>query len=325
VRDLARVSVIITTYNAAEYIREAVDSVLAQDHDDFEVIVVDDCSTDNTREIVGAIDSPLLTYRCLETNHGGPSRPRNVGIEIARGEIIAMLDADDLLTPGSLRRRCEFIERHPELGLVFSNGLRFDSGAGEHASPYLDGYPHFHALDRRQVGEAEYVLEPEVAYRGLVEGDFMLPSGTIVRRAAYEAAGTYDETLRNGADLELAFRVARKFPIGFTDFVGFRQRVHGESISRRGASLALNRISVLKRQLDLDIDPESKRLIKAWIALNIYGLGYSHQTAGEMAEARAYYLKSLRWAVTGRALKGTLITLLGRRLYLALRGAGPSD
>lgn len=100
----ALVSVVIPSYNSAAYIRATLESVLAQSHANLEIIVVDDCSTDATVELVGqlVLREPRMRLICLSSNHGAPAYPRNAGVRAATGAWVAFLDADDLWHPRKL-------------------------------------------------------------------------------------------------------------------------------------------------------------------------------------------------------------------------------
>src|SRR5690348_15579178 len=114
-RDL--VSVIIPAYNYARYIPGAVNSVLAQTYQNHEIVVVDDGSTDGTRQALGdSLDKISYIYQ----HNRGVSAARNVGIERSRGELIAFLDADDVWVPDKLDRQVRFLRDHPSIGMVCS-------------------------------------------------------------------------------------------------------------------------------------------------------------------------------------------------------------
>ncbi|CCG96001.1 glycosyltransferase family 2 protein [Marinobacter nauticus] len=106
-----RVSVVMPAYNASAFIAETIQSVLGQSVEDWELIVVDDCSTDNTREVVTALSNEDSRIRliALEKNFGGPAGPRNVGVKAARADLVAFLDSDDIWHPEKLRLQLEVI------------------------------------------------------------------------------------------------------------------------------------------------------------------------------------------------------------------------
>ena len=117
---MSKVSVIIPTYNSAEYITEAIESVLRQKHKDIEIIVVDDGSIDNTKEILKPyIESKSIKY-IFQANKG-PGAARNTGIRVAEGEFIAFLDSDDLYLDNALSKKVDLLMRYPKISLVFSD------------------------------------------------------------------------------------------------------------------------------------------------------------------------------------------------------------
>jgi Glycosyltransferases involved in cell wall biogenesis len=111
-----RVSILMPVYNVAPYLREAMDSMLAQKFSDFELIVLDDCSPDNSAEILDSYsDSRIVRYRGEQ--NVGLANVLNVGMELAQGEFIARMDGDDISLPGRLERQVSFLDAHPEVDL----------------------------------------------------------------------------------------------------------------------------------------------------------------------------------------------------------------
>lgn len=123
---MARVSVIVPAYNYGRYLREAIESIQAQDFDDLEILVVDNASTDDTQAVLASIHEPRMRVLTLEVNQG-LSGAFNLGLENARGEYVAYLDADDRWCPGKLRRQVELMDAEPGVGVVFCNFAWFDS------------------------------------------------------------------------------------------------------------------------------------------------------------------------------------------------------
>lgn len=122
---MPRVSVIIPTYNCAGFICRAINSVLSQTYNDFEIIVVDDGSVDETREIISGLPCKI-TYH-YQTNHG-LSNARNTAVSLSNGEFIAYLDADDMWLSHKLQRQVEYMDAYPECGLLHSDVIYVDEG-----------------------------------------------------------------------------------------------------------------------------------------------------------------------------------------------------
>ncbi len=119
------VSVIIPTYNRADLVCESINSVFAQSYRDFEILVVDDGSTDNTAEVLRPLAAQGL-IRYIHQNNGGEASARNKGILEAKGRYIAFLDSDDLFEPEKLELQTAYLQAHPETGLVHSGYTKFD-------------------------------------------------------------------------------------------------------------------------------------------------------------------------------------------------------
>ena len=130
------VSVIVPAYNNAHFLPAAIDSILNQTFDNFELIVVDDGSTDNTQAVLAGFGDRL---RYVRKANGGPSSARNLGIQMARGQLIAFQDADDLWLPEKLALQVAYFHLHPEVGVVFTDAVRFDA-AGKFSRSFREIY-----------------------------------------------------------------------------------------------------------------------------------------------------------------------------------------
>jgi glycosyltransferase involved in cell wall biosynthesis len=183
-----KVSVIIPTYNHGRYITDAVDSALAQTHPASEVIVVDDGSTDQTCDLVAPYRHRV---RYIYQPNRGLSAARNTGINAARGEWLAFLDADDFWLPEKLERQANVIATSPGVVLVYCSAWRIES----------DGSRVFaKCIDTRK-------LWPTLRYRNCVSGG----SAAVVRKDVVAEAGCFDESLRACEDWDLWVRLAAKY------------------------------------------------------------------------------------------------------------------
>lgn len=236
------VSVIIPTFNRALNVESAIRSALAQNYPDFEVIVVDDGSTDETPYILNRLDSPRL--RVLRQANKGVSAARNAAIEAAQGDIIALLDSDDVFLPGKLAAQTRFMQEH---GLDISQtreiwirrGLRVNP-MDKHVQP--SGWIFPQCLDMCRIS----------------------PSTVMFNRKVWTQAGPFDENLPACEDYDLWLRVALRFPVGLVDQAyTVKQGGHADQLSRSFIGLDLFRIRALLRILD---DPalteEPRRLVE---------------------------------------------------------------
>jgi glycosyltransferase involved in cell wall biosynthesis len=203
------ISVIIPTYNYARYLRDAIDSVLAQTVAPLEIIVVDDGSTDDTPQVLAAYGEKI---RAIHQSNLGVAAARNTGLAAARGECIAFLDSDDLWLPRKLELQIARLESDPSLGLVHCGAETFD---GEATLDVLEGMKGW-------VGEAILRLDRMVIP---VPG-----SGILLPKRIIGEVGDFDVRLPPSDDWDLCYRVAARYPIGFVPEVLVRYRLHGGGI-----------------------------------------------------------------------------------------------
>jgi glycosyltransferase involved in cell wall biosynthesis len=213
------VSVVVPTFERAHLIGESVASLLAQEGVAFEVVVVDDGSTDDTLERLRAIDDPRL--RVLAVPHGGVAAARNAGVAAARGRYVAFHDSDDVALPGRLARPTAIFAERPELGLVIMNG-RFlpPEGGGGGEEPWVKP-----EVTQTLVGRTLGVAEVFRWNLGQLQG-------MCFTRAALAAAGPFDASFRILDDLDLVLRVAARVPVAFVDEPIFLYRRHPGGIAQ---------------------------------------------------------------------------------------------
>jgi glycosyltransferase involved in cell wall biosynthesis len=226
------VSVIIPTYNRADCIVAAVESVLAQTFRDLEIIVVDDGSTDDTVRRLAAYGPPV---RVVTKPNGGVASARNVGLRLARGRYVAWLDSDDLWLPFKLDLQLRVFREFPEVKLVFSefNGLD-ESGrvsarfAGDlfhslrlHKGGLRGVFPGHgrltYALEGIDAAPAAIAVHYGRVYEKLIWGNLMLPTTIMFERSLVGAAGDFDESLRIFEDYDFHLRLARIAPVAYVD------------------------------------------------------------------------------------------------------------
>lgn len=187
---------IIPTWNRRDLVARAVDSVLAQTRPVEEIIVVDDGSSDGTAEYLAARYGERIL--CVRQDNAGVSAARNRGLALARGRYLALLDSDDEWLPGKTARQVEFLEAHPDIGMVLCNVLRVRADGS-----LID------VFDRRQ-----QIPVDGPALRWVLRDPALAPLSVLMRRAVYGTVGGFDERLRTAEDLDFHLRVAARWPIG---------------------------------------------------------------------------------------------------------------
>jgi glycosyltransferase involved in cell wall biosynthesis len=213
-----RVSFVVTCYNYGRYVEQAVDSLLKQTLTDLEVIVIDDCSQDNSAQVLSryACD-PRVRVVQHETNRGH-IRSYNEGLALARGEYIGVLGADDYaLRDDAVARQVEVFERHPSVGFVFS------------AFEYVD--PTGDVRERAGPATSDYVNGGLDEFKRLVWTNYVHHSGTLVRRSCHDELGWYDERLPHAGDWDLWLRVATRYDVGYVADELYAYRLHDANMS----------------------------------------------------------------------------------------------
>jgi glycosyltransferase involved in cell wall biosynthesis len=224
---MPRVSAIIIVFNGERFIAEAIESVLAQDLRDLELVVVDDGSTDDTREIVEKyVDTDPERVRLLRhPDHGnhGMSATRNLGMAKARGEYVAFLDADDVWLPGKLREQVEILDAEPETAMVFGRSLFWHSW-----DPGASRQDRFYELG----ADADVTHPPSKLFPPLVSNLFQSPTtcNALMRRDCALAVGGFDPRFRGMFEDHLFFgKLMLRYPVHVSSRTWALYRQHQRS------------------------------------------------------------------------------------------------
>ena len=208
------VSIITPTHNRAAYIGEAITSVLSQTYSNFEMLIVDNGSTDNTKEIVHSFRDERIRY-FHQCNSGSPVSPRNRGLSLAKGEIISFLDSDDVWLPEKLTLQVAELRKNGSLGMVYSDCFLIDE-----SGKMGDRYSDFHRPHKGDI------------LTRLLRSNF-IPSATVsIRQSVLDESGYLNETFQIVHDLDLYLRVANCYQVGYIEEPLAKLRVHGVSLTR---------------------------------------------------------------------------------------------
>lgn len=191
------VSIVIPTYNRQRLVQETIDSVLRQSFSDWELLVIDDGSTDETATVLTERYGNSIRY--VHQQNQGESAARNKGITLAQGKYVAFLDSDDLWLPNKLQRQVEVLDSQTEVGLVSTQAYWMSNEGLQLQRP-----PHGHDRASATVSWADLVLGNAIAGGG---------SSAMVRRRCFELAGTFDASIRFGEEWDLWLRIARHWRV----------------------------------------------------------------------------------------------------------------
>lgn len=291
------VSVIVPAFNAAQYVRDTLESVLAQTHRNIEVIVVDDGSTDDTPEIVSEIAATDPRVRLMRQANAGAAAARNTGIAAAQGAFIAPVDADDLWHPTKIAKQlARMRESRPEVGLVYCWSAKIDAEG--------------RVIDRRTGARVEGDV-----YGALLLYNFLDNGSTpLIRRSCLERTGTYGEMFRHAADFLFYLAVAEHYDFAVVPefLVGYRRFPGSLSTNALGLARYHDRVLARARRRHPEL-PE--RLIRWSHVGNAFGAAGKCLRAGRVRDGASLLFRLL---LTDPAL---VCTLAARRR--ARRQPGP--
>jgi glycosyltransferase involved in cell wall biosynthesis len=256
------VTVVVPTYNGETYIGETLDSVFDQTVSASEVIVVDDCSTDNTIETVRAYSkskSVPITIVALGSNSGGPARPMNVGIQKAKTEYIAVLDQDDLYFPWRLETALRSLEANPDASMVCGNYFDIDANGNRHEGTYSQEiYSCFGSMDLYDaMGVMKCFGEDWLRIFYVAPGAQRSCSNHFFRKSAWSRIGGYRETAHLAADYDFVVRI---FDSGILWLLPwqFKKRYHGNNY---WVTNVASELKVLQMQDKLAKETESPAMV----------------------------------------------------------------
>ena len=204
------VSVIIPTYNRAFYLEEAIHSVMSQTYDNYEIIVVDDGSTDDTRKRVGNYGDMV---RCIYQDNKGPSTARNNGIKNAKGDLIAFLDSDDTWHPEKLEKQVAVFAGNPRMGMV-ATGYDVINTRYEMIQTII--------LENRELRDAE---------RNKIYKNLFATSTVMVKKECLETVGLFNEELCFAEDWDMWLRILKHYRFGYIPVPLMRYREHPAKIT----------------------------------------------------------------------------------------------
>jgi glycosyltransferase involved in cell wall biosynthesis len=187
-----KVSIIMGAYNTEAYMRKAIQSILKQTYENFEFIIIDDCCTDGTMAIVQEYKDPRIIIVRNEKNIG-LTKSLNIGLAKAKGEYIARMDADDIAMPDRIEEQVQFLQTHPDIGVV---------------GTWAD------IIDPKDnvIGEIKYATDDATIRKNMVARNQFIHPSTMYRRIAIEATGPYSEEFKTAQDYEFCARMLTNIP-----------------------------------------------------------------------------------------------------------------
>lgn len=225
------VSIIIPNFNHARFVGEAINSVLQQDYEDVEIIVVDDGSTDDSREVIARYGNKV---KYIYQENAGLSAARNTGIRASKGEFIGVLDADDMYESTFISALVSVLNANMDADGVYC-GYQFVDQENN-LLPQIENRP----------------VQSDELYKMLLDGNFFVPESVFLRRYVYDDVGLFDEALRACEDWDVWLRATKKFRIIHASEVLTRHRILAGSMSTDPLRMLTARLAVLKKHVGIE-------------------------------------------------------------------------
>lgn len=268
------VSVVLPTHNRPGYLKEAIESVLAQTYQDWELLVIDDGSTDETKETVQRYVQQDRRIRYIPQSQQGVSVARNTGIRSAAGRYLAFLDDDDLFLPKKLECQVAFLEAHPDTGMVYAYIDLVDAQL-----QFLDRQPY----------------TPNWTFSGFISDCFILVHAVLVRTSCFEQLGGFRTDLRIIEDYEMWLRLSRSYQIAFLpECVGW-YRKHGLNKTRDFVPAFVEQIRIHQGFLRRGcLTPQERQVLQESIG------NLTHRLALSLYQRAAQAIEDGRYAAAAR-------------------------
>ena len=292
------VSVIIRTYNRALMLQKAIQSVLDQTFQDFEIIVVNNYSTDDTIEVVRSFNDERIRIINIR-NEGIIAKSHNVGLKESHGDYIAFLDDDDLWCPEKLELQVEYLRKRPQYYLVYSNAWRIDENC----------------VRKGLLLKSESFKGGEI-FEEVVKTNFIPQLTVLMKREVYENIGFFNEdpSLNPVDDYEYWLRVALHYKIGFVKEPLAMYRVHSGAMGI-GINFAELAQKVLSSMLSGSPVPNKDKIVETIYGLYCYSAIHNWENSAKLA-AKEDFKKYLIWSIKNFEIINIFKALA---LYLVLK------
>ena len=275
-----KVSINLCCYNSEKYLEETLQSIFTQTFTDWELVIVNDGSTDSTEEIIKRYsrNGRRIVYRYQP--NAGLGNARNKATQLSSGEYLAFIDHDDLWMPEKLEAQIKLFEQNPTLGLVYCDGYTIDS-----LGNLIIQYSSKHPLARGNI------------FNQLVRNSFIPPASAVIKRSVFNEVGPFP-AFQTAEEYDLFLKITYQYPADFVAAPLFKYRSHEDNFSRRGTRGCLHRETIAIRKYWKDQIPASDiaraRTMKKLLALGFASYGTWLLEEGRTDEARQNLVNSLK-------------------------------
>jgi len=330
---MPRIRVILPTYNRAHLVGEAIESALAQSFKDFEIVVADDESTDDTEEVIRNFSSRDSRIRYLKCSHGGLASTRNKALKVnGEYEFVAFLDDDDLWSGAHLEETIRVLETQPDVGLVFSKFETVDF-SGKWSLEQLDAREKRVQkpieFGRRTNPQGPFILDSTVFKNAFIRSEFSPhPSTVVIRRNVVRRPEWFDPSLEIYEDLDLWLHLATtNQTFAFIDSVHVQVRYHGDNLSAVLQDLSSpvffrrqkSALKHVKTKLKICSSKGDREFVLKEVGRVAYLIGQCCVEQFDLSGARYYYKEALKHQKCWRNFKGLMLSFLPFSVFYSAR------
>lgn len=315
-----KVSIVITTYNSAAFIRKAVEPLLRQMSDEDEIIIVDDGSKDDTPQLITQINDSRIKY-FWQQNSGSPAGPRNRGVEAAKGEYVFIFDSDDAPLPEKISASVQALDDNPSADFLFTNFDMVDEFGKLLIHGYVDQYDSLSDLLTNNLSDHLYYLEGRTLFTHLFKAKFIGTSSVVFRRSAWNQTTGFDESFSNLDDRDMWLQLAQNGDALFLDLCLHQYRDHDAGISKQETQKQIKeRIRLGEKYCKSALNRIQRTQIRKYTARNYLQLGYEnfHQQENKFSALTAF-LSSFFLKPCLPAFKGIVKSIIPRFVYNLIR------
>lgn len=272
---MPKVTIVMPTYNRAELLKEAIKSILSQTFKDWQLVVIDDGSSDYTKEVVKrfAAQNPRIQY--VHQNNQGVTQARARTVEFVTGEYVTFLDDDDLYYPNKLNDQVNFLDQHPEVGLVYS---------------FLE------MVDRDKKLIMKWPYQQSCSFSELVKDNVIQPNAALLRSQCLKKLGSFCKDLKSADDYEMWLRIAKHYPIAFLPVMVGCYRWHDSNMSYDKRKRCQSNVDVFKVVMSYRLSGEEREQVFKRVIELTYTKGSDAFHSAEYGEALFYFLQALRFS-----------------------------
>jgi glycosyltransferase involved in cell wall biosynthesis len=286
-------TVIVPTYNRADYVRRCLTALKQSGVPDLQVIVADDGSTDDTKAVVAATNPSGLYL--WQPNSGTPATARNAAFALVTGRYVGFLDCDDEWLPGVPAKVVALLDRHPDVDVLFADARMGNPQQGFRSWIEEAGQKAFFELPHREVEPGFRVLERGPFFRRVALRSPLFIGAMVMRREAFERAGMFDPALRGAADWDLWLRMAHRFTFGFLAEPLAVYTRHRDNMSSDHDRMYGEFCQALRNAAAIPgLSADERRYVAGRLRQMLYDHAYLAYDRGDVAEARGRFRAALR-------------------------------